>query len=276
MSDTAAIAGHYTSGTLMDRLKAVLSADGHDPEKLTLDALAPYDHFHGRGLEATVELADGLKVSSEDNILDVGCGIGGPARYIADRFGCHVKGIDLTAEFCEVGRALNEQLSLADLVTIEQGNALQMPFEDQSFNGAYSMNVSMNIEDKDGLYKELHRVLKPRGWLVLSEVARGSGAEPDYPTPWADTASESFLATVEETHERLTACGFEVQAIEDKIPQSRAFAAKVKEMVERGEKSPHRAVQLIHGEMAKAAMDNMVSASREGRILPVEVMCVRA
>ena len=175
MSDTNAVSGHYTSGKLMERLKASLAEDGADPEQPTLEALAPYDHFHGRGLEATVELANELKIDSEHRILDIGCGIGGPARYMADRFGCQVTGIDLTAEFCDVARALNTAVNLSDRVTIEEGNALGMPFADGSFEGAYSMNVSMNIEDKDTLYREIHRVLKPRGWLALSELASASG-----------------------------------------------------------------------------------------------------
>ena len=96
-----------------------------------------------------------------DDLLDIGSGLGGPARYFAQRFGCRVTGIDLTAEFCEVARELTRLLELEDRVTIEHGNALAMPFADARFDGAYSMNVSMNIKDKDRLYREVARVLKP-------------------------------------------------------------------------------------------------------------------
>ncbi len=147
MGTDSDISRHYTRGDLLERLHAALLGDDIDPDRPTIETLAPFDHFHGRGLEATEEVADVLAVATTDHLLDVGSGIGGPARYIADRFGCRVTGIDLTAEFCEVARHLTQMLGLEDRVTFEQGDALAMPFADASFDGAYSMNVSMNIAD---------------------------------------------------------------------------------------------------------------------------------
>ena len=195
MSGASDIAAHYTSGDLLARLEARLREDGHDPARPTAEALAPYDHFHGRGLEATEDMANLLQVAESNRILDVGSGLGGPARYMAERFGCRVDGIDLTAEFCAIARHLTALLGLTDRVSFEQGDALAMPFDDAAFDGAYSMNVSMNIADKRALYREIHRVLKPGGWLSLSEAVQGPGGAPDYPTPWARTAATSFLAS---------------------------------------------------------------------------------
>src|SRR5215471_2712348 len=178
--ETGHIAAHYSRGVLRERLVSALIDDGVDPRHPSVDALAPYDHFHGRGLEATVEMADALAISPADHILDVGSGIGGPARYFADRFNCRVTGIDLTAEFCELARELTRVTNLDSKVTIIDGDALAMPFATASFDGAYSMNVSMNIADKAGLYREIHRVAKPGGWLVLSEIARGDGPPLEY------------------------------------------------------------------------------------------------
>ena len=192
VSDAREITGHYTSGDLLARLEARLREDGADPARPTAEALAPYDHFHGRGLEATEDMAGLLQVAETDHILDVGSGLGGPARYMARRFGCRVSGVDLTAEFCDVARHLTALLGLEERVSIAHGDALAMPFGDAAFDGAYSMNVSMNIADKRALYREIHRVLRPGAWLMLSEVAQGPGGEPDFPTPWARTASSSF------------------------------------------------------------------------------------
>ena len=139
------ITTHYTRGDLLARLDAALVADGVDPDHPSIAGLAPYDHFHGRGIEATVDIARLMRAGPADHLLDIGSGIGGPARYLADRFGCRVTGIDLTPEFCEVARHLTRRLGLEERVSFELGNALTMPFVAASFDGAYSMNVSMNI-----------------------------------------------------------------------------------------------------------------------------------
>lgn len=265
------ITSHYSNGTLLARLNAALKDDGADPARPTIEALAPYDQFHGRGLEATEELAAAIEVSAGEHLLDVGSGIGGPARYLARRFGCRVTGIDLTAEFVAVARRLTQLLGMQDAVRFEQGDALAMPFADASFAGAYSMNVSMNIADKAALYREIRRVLRPGAWLVLSEVAKGPGPEMLYPTPWAATKEASFLQTPEETTAGLEAAGFRVERVEDKFPQAKAYGKRVREMVERGEKPPHRAVELIHGDLAPLAMANMATGAREARVVPIEV-----
>lgn len=270
MSDVAA---HYSRGNLLERLEAALKDDGVDPRRPDLERLAPYDHFHGRGIGATKEMADSLEIAPADHILDIGSGIGGPARYLARRFGCRVTGIDLTGEFCEVARHLSRLLGFAGKTEFEQGDALVMPFENGTFDGAYSMNVSMNIDDKAAFYREIRRVLKPGGWLMLSEIARGSGAEVDYPTPWARSAQASFLVTMEDTVRGLERAGFEIEHSRDTREQTLAFGARSRELVERGEKAPHRAVQLIHGEIAAQAMANTARALAEHRVVPVEVLC---
>ena len=269
------IADHYTSGKLLERLNAALKADGADPAHPTIEALAPYDQFHGRGMEATEEISGLLSVAATDHLLDVGSGIGGPARYMSHRFGCKVTGIDLTSEFCDVASHLTRLMELEAKVDFRQGDALKMPFADASFDGAYSMNVSMNIADKTGFYQEIRRVLKPGGWLMLSELAQGPGGRLDYPTPWAATAAESFLATPEETRAGLEAAGFEIVKFDNAAPQMKAYAVRVRAMLDRGEKNPHRAVQLMHGAIAEIASKNTSRGGAEGRIVPIEVLCRR-
>jgi ubiquinone/menaquinone biosynthesis C-methylase UbiE len=269
------ITDHYSRGTLLERLAAALAEDGVDPARPNPEALSAYDQFHTRGLEATRELADSLEVEASHHLLDVGSGIGGPARYLAQRFGCRVTGIDLTAEFCEVARHLTGLLGLAERVRFEQGDALAMPFADASFEGAYSINVSMNIADKGALYREVRRVLKPGGWLVLSEIARGPGPEPDYPMPWAASPEASFLATPEATLRGLEAAGFEILRSRSTAEEALAFGARSREIVARGEKPPHRAVMLIHGENAREIMANAGRGVAQARIMPIEVLCRR-
>jgi ubiquinone/menaquinone biosynthesis C-methylase UbiE len=277
MSGDSGITAHYGKGDLLARLRSALKDDGVDPERPSVADLAPHDQFHGRGLEATEELADALDVTAGDHLLDVGSGIGGPARYFAERFGCRVTGIDLTADFCAAASRLSELTGLSARVSFQQGDALAMPFADASFDGAYSMNVSMNIADKAALYREIHRVLKPGGWLVLSEIARDpAGGILAYPTPWARSEAASFLATPEETTAGLAAAGFAGISQRDTKAATLAFIERSRALVERGEKPPHRAIQLIHGADARAMAENVKRGYETAAIVPIEVTCRKA
>jgi len=266
------VSRHYSRGDLLSRLNAALVADGADPNHPTAEALAPYDHFHGRGLDATIELADLMPARASDRVLDIGSGIGGPARYVATRFGCDVTGLDLTPEFCDVARHLTRLAALDDRVRFEAGDALSMPFADGRFDGAYSINVAMNIADKGGFYREIRRVLAAGGWLVLAEIAAGDGRPLDYPTPWASTAETSFLATADETRAGLIDAGFDVLMMRDGVAAARAAGARSRALVERGEKPPHRSVILVHGDRARDAMANSARALQDGRSIPIEVV----
>ena len=272
MTPTDAIVAHYSQGRLLERLDAMLREDGVDPARPTLEQLAPYDQFHGRGLEATVEAAALMPARPGDRLLDIGSGLGGPARWIARRFGCRVVGVDLTPAFCDAARELTRRTAMQAAVEFHVGDALALPFADAGFDGAYSMNVSMNIADKAALYREIHRLLVPGGWLLLSEIARGDGPEPDYPMPWAATAAASFLATPQQTRDGLAAAGFDVLELRSTRAQALAYGARSREAVARGEKPPHRAVMLMHDAVAPAAMANSGRALTEGRVEPIELL----
>src|SRR5437016_6254542 len=132
VSTESEMSAHYSSGNLLARLNAALIDDGIDPEHPTMEALAPYDQFHGRGLEATLEIAELVEAGSADHILDIGSGIGGPARYFASRFDCRVTGIDLTPEFCDVCRHPTRSLNLAEILNFDLRHALATPFAHHS------------------------------------------------------------------------------------------------------------------------------------------------
>ncbi|HUL65689.1 MAG TPA: methyltransferase domain-containing protein [Burkholderiaceae bacterium] len=276
MSVPGDIVAHYSRGRLLERLDAALCEDGCDPLHPTLEQLAPYDQFHGRGLEATTDAAALMPATMSDRLLDIGSGFGGPARWLARHFGCRVVGVDLTPEFCLVANVLAQRTGTAGAVEFHVANALALPFADETFDGAYSMNVSMNIAEKPALYREVHRVLKPGGWLMLSEMARGDGPEPDYPTPWAASADASFLTTPQETHDGLQAAGFEVLRFRSTRAQALAYGARSREAVARGEKPPHRAVMLVHERAAGAAMSNSARAVAEARVEPIELLARKA
>jgi SAM-dependent methyltransferase len=273
MSDTQSkIVEHYATSGLLARLESALRADGADPARPTIEALAPYDQFHGRGLEATEDMASLILVRPTDHLLDVGSGLGGPARWLSTRFGCRITGIDLTPEFCAIAEHFTRLIGLDARVHFQVGNALAMPFDDGTFDGAYSMFVSMNIADKARLYREICRVLKSGGWLVLSEIARGQKGDVMYPTPWAATAAESFLSTVDDTRKGLRGAGFEVEQVKNDLQRALDFGARSRAMVERGDKPPYRANTLIHGDAAGATLANVARAYQGGSLIPIEVV----
>lgn len=273
MSEThSKIVEHYADSGLLKRLEAALRTDGADPAHPTIEALAPYDHFHGSGLEATEDMAALVTVQPTDQLLDIGSGLGGPARWLSRRWGCRVTGIDLTPEYCAIAQHFTRLLGMAARVRFQVGDALSLPFDDAAFDGAYSMFVSMNIADKAKLYREIHRVLKSNGWLVLSEIARGEAGDITYPMPWAATSEESFLSTPDNTREELRSAGFEVEQVKNVLQRALEFGARSRAMVERGEKPPYRANALIHGDIAAATLANVARAYKDGSLVPIEVV----
>src|SRR4051794_19289184 len=184
---------HYTRPDLGEVILAALQAAGKDLDHLSPDDLAPVDEFHGGQRPATIRLAGLVGFTGNERVLDVGSGIGGPSRFIASRYGCRVIGIDLTAEFVRVAEMLTRRTGLTDKVSYRQGNALDLPFEEMSFDVVWSQNAAMNSPDRDRLYAQMYRVLNPGGRLALQEVAAGEGGPPHYPAPWARDAAISFL-----------------------------------------------------------------------------------
>jgi ubiquinone/menaquinone biosynthesis C-methylase UbiE len=272
MNDDAAVRAHYGRDRLYDDIIAALTAAGTDVSRLTVRDLAPLDHFHGRGVEATAELAALLPVSPGDHLLDIGCGLGGPARYMADRWGCRVTGIDLTEAFCETARRLTDCVGLAGRVTIRQGSALDLPFDAESFDAAYTQNVSMNIADKKRFHGEAFRVIRRGGYFALSELTLGTGGAPFYPTPWSDDGSASYLVTEEETLVGLKSAGFEVLKAIDKSEAAIASHQRMRERIAR-DGPPKIGVHIIMGASAREKGRNSARNIEERRTRPIEILC---
>lgn len=221
---------HYRAAGLTERLKMALTSLGLGQSDLPLAPrqLAALDQFHTRGLAATEELGKLAGIIPGMSVLDVGCGIGGPARLLAETYGCRVTGIDLSEPFIEAARYLTERTGQSGQVSFRSASALALPFADGAFDMALLQHVAMNILDRELLYREIRRVLKPGGRFATFDVVAKTG-EPIYPVPWARTPATSFLLTAEQTREAIIAAGFHPLAWLDDTEAAKAWIAKLRE-----------------------------------------------
>jgi len=211
---TDALNAHYGSDRLADRITAALQTVG-SPATPTPDDLAPLDQFHSGGMHTTKEMAERVRPIARESVIDVGGGIGGPARILATLYGCSVTVVDLTESFCEAGEQLTTLVDLSDLVTFRHGNALDLPFADQSFDIGWTQHSTMNIDDKERLYGELHRVVRPGGRIALHEIMAGEQQPVHFPVPWSREPSLSFLRPAAEMRTLIADAGFtEVEWVE--------------------------------------------------------------
>lgn len=268
MSNEQEVARHYTSGDLMARIVAALTRAGVDPDDPKPADLAPVDEFHIGGAAASEAFAAKLPFKKGDRVLDVGCGLGGPARYFANRFGAHVTGIDLTPEYIEVAIELSRRTGQSGVTAFDVGSALATPYGDAHFDGAYTIHVAMNIHDRAGLYGEIARVLKPGATLGVYDVMKGNGAPIDYPTPWAATEATSHLCTPSETQALLRGAGFEIVEVEDRTSHARSFFQSVVEAAKVTGGPAPVGIHLLTGETHAQKSTNMLSAMNDGRLAP--------
>ncbi len=276
MSDIETIVSeHYGRQDLLEQIIGRLGQMGIAPDQVTPDDLAPVDELHIGGRAATEYAVSRLGLTPQDHVLDVGCGLGGAARYMAAHIGCRVTGVDLTPEFIAVAKALTQMTGLR--AAFEVASALDMPFEAGRFEAAMTLHVAMNIPDRAGLYAEVARVLKPGGRLCVYDVMRtgkgeGKGEVP-YPMPWAEGPEASHLTTPEETADLLEGAGFEGVLCEDRTEFAKEFFRRSFAAMKGGPKplGPH----LIMGATAREKLKNIAGAVSEGVLAPVLMIAMR-
>jgi len=207
---------HYSAANIESRILDGLRAAGIDPEqRVTPEALAALDHFHTGGMQSSRELQDLASIKNHERVLDIGAGLAGFARVLADAYGCQVDCVEMSEDYCVGARLLNRLTGLEELVAVHQCSALDLPFPDNSMDVALMQNVGMNIEDKQTLYQEIGRVLKPGGRFVFQEVAAGSTDTSYFPLPWTTGPADNFLVTPDDMHALLGDSGFNLELFED-------------------------------------------------------------
>ena len=269
------IVEHYRHGALENALLKGLAATGKDINNLTPDDLAPADEFHIGGRQATIDFVAEFKPVVGTHWLDIGSGLGGPSRYVARTYDCRITGVELSEEYVAVAGSLSQRVGLAGKVSYRQASALALPFDNNTFDGAYMQHVGMNIADKAKLFGEVRRVLKPGGIFAIYDVMRANDGVFSYPVPWASAAEINFVETPATYRALLAAEGFEVVKESNRrdfaMDFFRALQAKV---IQAGGPSKF-GLQIVMGANTSQKVGNMISMIERGTIAPVVMICRR-
>lgn len=269
MSDR--LISHYTQSELHRQIMDGLATVTNGKRNPTIDDLAPVDKFHIGGRQATQHLFEQIDIKSSDTVLDIGSGIGGTARYVANTFGSNVTGIDLTPEFSEISTSLTNLVGLTENVSAIVGSALDLPFENESFDHAYMVHVGMNIQDKARLTAEAYRVVKPGGSFAVYDVMSNSEtASLEFPVPWASVSDDSFLAAPTEVESHLENAGFSIESKTNRTEFAVDFFKALAANAASG--PPPIGLHLILGNDAKTKIGNMVSNINNGLCGPWEII----
>lgn len=265
------VAAHYRHGSLLTTILDSLAASGKDTEKLSTADLPSIDEFHLGWRGATAELAKALAFPEGADVIDLGSGLGGPARYFAEAHRCNVTGVDLTDEFVEVATELTRRCGLSNRARFLQGSALDLPFDDHSFDGATLIHVGMNIHDKATLFTQARRVLARGAAFGVYEVMRVGDGEIPYPTPWAMTAETSFIETPATYRTLLEETGFGIESERNLASFVLALFAKMRE-ASAGNGSPLPNLPALLGPNAKQRFGNLFKALEQGLLAPVMIV----
>jgi ubiquinone/menaquinone biosynthesis C-methylase UbiE len=264
------VAAHYTHGALEQTILDTLKAAGKNIDKLTATDLSSVDEFHLGWRDATIAFAKDLRLATGARVLDIGSGIGGPARYFAEARGCHVTGIDLTPEFVQVATALTRRCGLADKAEFREASATGLLFDDGAFDTATMIHVGMNIPDKAKVFAEVRRVLKPGGKFGVYDIMRAGDGEIPYPMPWARTKETSFPETPAAYQRLLAHAGFEIESETDRSAFVKDLAQKRRaEAAKSG--APALGLHILGTDM-KERLANVMGALQGGLIAPVQII----
>jgi ubiquinone/menaquinone biosynthesis C-methylase UbiE len=272
MGNKKDIEAFWTRGDIHSRIHLAMTKANLIDKKLEIEELFSIDQYHARGIAATFDLAKRMPIKKNQSILDIGCGLGGPARYYAKEFQCIITGIDITPSFIEIGNEFNKITSMSNKVKLKIGDGEILDFKNEIFDGAYSLHVTMNISDRKKFFSEAFRVLKKGSFFAFTEHGLGAEGNPIFPLPWADTEEMSYLMPLEQTILLLKEIGFSnIEIIETGEKYISGYEKLTKSSSEKNK--PILGIHVIGGESMQARSVNSMKSIRENRTLPFEIVC---
>jgi len=258
------IENHYLKEGLYEDIINRLKEQNIALDNVKRSDISGTDEFHVRGATVSKELANSININGLD-VLDVGCGLGGPCRMLADEYNCQTTGIDLSNEYIRTATKLSELVNLNDKTTFIQGDATELPFGDKTFDVVWTQHVQMNIPNKKKFYSEINRVLKTDGYFLFYEILRKENNEINYPMPWASLADHSFLFKAEEMDSFLNEVGL---TKEQSTNQTQAgidfFDALVTKLKESG--PPKMGLNVLMGDTTKPKLMNLLTHLKSGEL----------
>ena len=262
---------HYGGADISARILHALAAAGRDIDCLTRADLVGFDEFHGGGIASTRDLAHAAGLTAGLKVLDVGCGIGGPARTLAAEFGCQVTGVDLTAEFVRAAQMLTARLGMAAVCHFIEASATALLFPDHSFDVVWSQNMLMNVADKPAFFAEVARVLQPGGRFAFEAVLTGDGRAIHQPTFWAATPAINFLVTRSVLEQGLRKAGLRPVAATDTTAQVMANGRLRKAAIEAHDPT-QLSIDVIVADDVEIKINNMLKNNEEGRTVTLKAV----
>ena len=217
------VAQHYGNDGIVSRITSALAEAGFDTNNLEPDVFAGADEFHIGGRKGSEFVADALEIDPGQLVLDIGSGIGGPARYIANTLGVKVEGIDLTPEFVEAASEITEMVGMTEQVSFQVGSATSIPFDDDTFDASTMIHVGMNIADKELLFNEIARGSKSDAKIVIYDDMRTGEDDLVFPMPWSSTTEFSFVEPVDVYVAAAEKAGLKLVTVDDYAEVARSF-----------------------------------------------------
>ena len=268
---------HYSQPNLSRLIDTALSEVRLLNQTLDHKLISAIDQFHIGGLRATMDMIRLANFMPQDLVLDIGCGIGGPSRTIASECNCKVTGVDLDLGYCKAARSISKSLGLGEQTHFIQANALNLPFEDRSYDAVWTQHITMNISNKNALWGEFYRVLKPAGKLLMYEVTCTSDDKEKikYPTPWASKSEDSFLENINNYKESLNKCGFFIEHLEDVSSMAKSSIKSVIERIKQnGQHKP--GLEIVLGGRFSVMMENLLDSLNGDQLNVVRLLAAKS